>query len=157
MILGLGSDIVDIRRIEATLERFGEKFLARVFTDAERARAERRAENPKVRAGTYAKRFAAKEAASKALGTGFRHGVFWRDLAVVNLPGGKPTMRLSGGAAIRLAQLTPMGFSPAIDLTMTDEYPYAQAMVVISAAPRAAAGVDSGATGGLQAALTQGG
>jgi holo-[acyl-carrier protein] synthase len=157
MILGLGSDIVDIRRIEATLDRFGEKFLARIFTDAERVRAERRAENPRVRAGTYAKRFAAKEAASKALGTGFRHGVFWRDLAVVNLPGGKPTMQLSGGAAARLVLLTPPGLSAAIDLTMTDEYPYAQAMVVISVASLSAARVDSGATGALQAALTQGG
>jgi holo-[acyl-carrier protein] synthase len=150
MILGLGSDIVDIRRIEATLERYGEKFLARIFTATERARAERRAENPRVRAGTYAKRFAAKEAASKALGTGFRQGVFWRDLAVANLPGGKPTMLLANGAALRLAAITPAGFVATIDLTMTDEYPYAQAMVLIGAVP-AAARVDSTPGAGLVA------
>jgi holo-[acyl-carrier protein] synthase len=155
MILGLGSDIVDIRRIEATLDRFGDKFLARIFTEAERARAERRAGDPRVRAGTYAKRFAAKEAASKALGTGFRHGVFWRDLAVVNLSGGKPTMQFSGGAAARLLRLTPPGLAAAIELSLTDEYPYAQAMVLISAVPAAASGVDSGAKGALQAAPIQ--
>lgn len=154
MILGLGSDIVDIRRIETTLARFGERFLARIFTEAERARAERRVGDPRVRAGTYAKRFAAKEAAAKALGTGFRQGVFWRDLAVVNLPGGKPTMRLSGGAAARLVRLTPPGLAAAIDLTMTDEYPYAQAMVVISAVPLAAAGVDRAGAGALEAPPT---
>lgn len=157
MIIGLGSDMVDIRRIEATLARFGEKFLARIFTETERARAERRAADPRVRAGTYAKRFAAKEAASKALGTGFRQGVFWRDLAVVNLAGGKPTLILSGGAAVRLARLTPPGLAAAIDLTMTDEYPYAQAMVVISAVPATGAGapgVDIGAAAALEAAPT---
>jgi len=155
VIIGLGSDMVDIRRIEATLARFGDRFLGRIFTETERARAERRAADPRVRAGTYAKRFAAKEAASKALGTGFRQGVFWRDLAVVNLPGGKPTMRLSGGAAQRLARLTPPGHEAVIDLTMTDEYPYAQAMVVISAVAATAPGpdgVDIGAAAALEAA-----
>jgi holo-[acyl-carrier protein] synthase len=153
MILGLGSDIVDIRRIEATLDRYGDRFLARVFTATERARAERRAENPCVRAGTYAKRFAAKEAASKALGTGFRAGVFWRDLAVANLPGGKPTMILTNGAAARLAAITPAGWRATIDLTMTDEYPYAQAMVLIGAVPEAAR-VDSASSAGLLAPPT---
>jgi holo-[acyl-carrier protein] synthase len=134
MILGLGSDICDIRRIEKALERFGERFLARVFTETERRRAERRSgEN---RAGTYAKRFAAKEACAKALGTGFNRGVFMSDLGVVNLPGGQPTLRLEGGAAARLAQLLPPGTIPRVDLTMTDEYPYAYAQVIISAEPR---------------------
>lgn len=131
MILGLGSDLVDIRRIERVLERHGERFLERVFTPLERAKAERRTE--RIRAGTYAKRFAAKEAASKALGTGFSHGVFMRDLGVVNLRSGKPTLQLTGGAAERLASLTPPGHSAQIDLSMTDEYPYAQAIVIISA------------------------
>jgi holo-[acyl-carrier protein] synthase len=135
MILGIGSDICDIRRIEATLARFGERFTLRIFTDRERARAERR---PGA-AATYAKRFAAKEACAKALGTGLRHGVFWRDMEVVNLPSGQPTLRLTGGAAARLAAITPRGFASAISLTMTDEYPYAQALVVISLAPLAAA------------------
>lgn len=152
MILGLGSDMVDIRRIQAAIDRFGEKFLARIFTETERARAERRAGDAAMRAGTYAKRFAAKEAASKALGTGFRHGVFWRDLAVVNLPGGKPSLRLSNGAAARLARITPPGHLAAIDLTMTDEYPYAQAMVLISAAPAPRPGVDSADAPALVAA-----
>ncbi len=133
MILGLGSDLVDIRRIEKTLERFGERFLARIFTADERRRAERRAANPRVRAATYAKRFAAKEACAKALGTGFRRGVFWRDLGVVNLPSGQPTLRLAGGAAAQLARLLPAGTRARIDLTMTDDYPLAQAVVVISA------------------------
>ena len=133
MILGLGSDICDIRRIERALERFGERFLARVFTPAERARAERR--NGTNRAGTYAKRFAAKEACAKALGTGFARGVFMSDLGVVNLPGGQPSLRLSGGAAVRLAALVPAGMTPRIDLTMTDEYPYAYAQVIVSADP----------------------
>ncbi len=131
MILGLGSDLVDIRRIERTLERFGDRFLDRIFTPLERARSERRAN----RAASYARRFAAKEACSKALGTGFRRGVFWRDLGVVNLPGGRPTMTLSGGAALRLKELTPPGMEPRIDLSITDDHPIAQAIVVISAVP----------------------
>jgi holo-[acyl-carrier protein] synthase len=133
MILGIGNDLCDIRRIEAVLARHGARFTERVFTPVERAKAERRTE--KLRAGTYAKRFAAKEAASKALGTGFSHGVFMKDLAVVNLPSGQPTLRLSGGAAERLAALTPPGHRAEIALTMTDEYPMAQAIVVISAVP----------------------
>ena len=133
MIIGLGSDICDIRRIERSIERFGERFLQRVFTPTEIAKAERR--NGKMRTGTYAKRFAAKEAMSKALGTGFKRGVFMSDLEVVNLPGGKPTMRLSGGAAARLADLTPVGMRAQIDITLTDEYPYAFAQVIISAMP----------------------
>jgi holo-[acyl-carrier protein] synthase len=128
VIIGLGSDICDIRRIEATLARYGERFTLRLFTDRERARAERR---PGA-AATYAKRFAAKEACAKALGTGLRHGVFWRDMEVVNLPSGQPTLRLTGGAARRLAAITPEGAETGISLTMTDEYPYAQAVVVIS-------------------------
>jgi holo-[acyl-carrier protein] synthase len=128
VILGIGSDICDIRRIEETLTRFGERFTQRIFTDRERARAERRA----GAASTYAKRFAAKEACAKALGTGLRRGVFWRDMEVVNLPSGQPTLRLTGGAAARLAAITPAGQPSAISLTMTDEYPYAQATVVIS-------------------------
>ena len=133
MIIGIGSDILDIRRIERTIERHGERFLERIFTTAERAKAERRTE--RIRAATYAKRFAAKEAASKALGTGFRAGVFWRDLGVVNLPSGQPTLRLTGGAAERLKAITPAGHGAVIALTMTDEFPYAQAMVVITAVP----------------------
>jgi len=133
MIIGLGSDMVDIRRIEAVIARHGERFLDRIFTPAERAKAERRTE--KIRAGTYAKRFAAKEAASKALGTGFSGGVFFRDLGVVNLSSGQPTLRLTGGAAARLAAITPPGHAAQVTLTMTDEYPYAQAMVIISAVP----------------------
>lgn len=131
MIIGLGSDLVDIRRIERALERHGERFTLRLFTPAERARAAGRTE--RLRAATFAKRFAAKEAAAKALGTGFRAGVFWRDLGVVNLAGGRPSLRLTGGAARRLAAITPTGHAAGIDLTMTDEYPYAQAVVVISA------------------------
>ncbi|MFN8982825.1 MAG: holo-ACP synthase [Alphaproteobacteria bacterium] len=133
MIIGIGSDILDIRRIERTIERHGERFLERIFTSAERAKAEKRTE--RIRAATYAKRFAAKEAASKALGTGFRAGVFWRDLGVVNLPSGQPTLRLTGGAAERLRAITPAGHGAVIALTMTDEFPYAQAMVVITAVP----------------------
>jgi holo-[acyl-carrier protein] synthase len=133
MILGLGSDICDIRRIERALERFGDRFLERVFTEAERRRADRR--NGRNRAGTYAKRFAAKEACAKALGTGFARGVFMSDLGVVNLPSGQPTLRLAGGAALRLGVLLPAGLEPRIDLTMTDEYPYAYAQVIISAVP----------------------
>jgi len=133
MIIGIGSDILDIRRIEKTIERHGERFLERIFTPAERAKAAKRAE--RIRTATYAKRFAAKEAASKALGTGFRAGVFWRDLGVVNLPSGQPTLRLTGGAAERLVAITPPGHRAEIALTMTDEFPYAQAMVVITAVP----------------------
>jgi len=133
MIIGIGSDILDIRRIERTIERHGDRFLERIFTTAERAKAEKRTE--RIRAATYAKRFAAKEAASKALGTGFRAGVFWRDLGVVNLPSGQPTLRLTGGAAERLKAITPVGHGAVIALTMTDEFPYAQAMVVITAVP----------------------
>ncbi|MEY4795381.1 MAG: hypothetical protein RL724_2317 [Pseudomonadota bacterium] len=133
MIIGIGSDILDIRRIERTIERHGDRFLERIFTTAERAKAEKRTE--RIRAATYAKRFAAKEAASKALGTGFRAGVFWRDLGVVNLPSGQPTLRLTGGAAERLKAITPAGHGAVIALTMTDEFPYAQAMVLITAVP----------------------
>ena len=131
MIIGLGSDLVDIRRIERALERHGDRFALRVFTEVERAKAERRTE--RIRAGTYAKRFAAKEAASKALGTGFSNGVFFRDLGVVNLRSGKPTLQMTGGAAERLAKITPPGHQAQVDLSMTDEYPYAQAIVIISA------------------------
>ena len=133
MIIGLGSDIVDIRRIASALERHGDRFLDRIFTAEERRKAERRTE--RIRVATYAKRFAAKEAASKALGTGFRAGVFWRDLGVVNLSSGAPTLRMTGGAALRLAAITPRGMVSQVSLTMTDEYPYAQAMVLISAIP----------------------
>ena len=133
MILGLGSDLCDIRRIERAIGRFGDRFLARVFTETERARALRRTEA--LRAPTFAKRFAAKEAAAKALGTGFRAGVFHSDLGVANLPSGQPTLRLSGGAALRLAALTPPGMRAEVALTMTDEYPYAFAQVIIWAMP----------------------
>lgn len=133
MIIGIGSDVLDIRRIEKTIVRHGDRFLDRIFTPLERAKAEKRTE--RIRAATYAKRFAAKEAASKALGTGFRAGVFWRDLGVVNLPSGQPTLRLTGGAAERLASMTPPGHRAEIALTMTDEFPYAQAVVVITAVP----------------------
>jgi holo-[acyl-carrier protein] synthase len=135
MILGLGSDVVDIRRVADVIERHGARFLDRVFTAEERRKAERRTE--KIRVATYAKRFAAKEAASKALGTGFRAGVYWRDLGVVNLASGQPTMAMTGGAALRLAALTPPGMLAEVSLTMTDEFPYAQAMVIISARPLA--------------------
>jgi len=133
MIIGLGSDLVDIRRIEQTVDRFGDRFLQRVFTPEEQARAARRGGQPRGFAATLAKRFAAKEACAKALGTGFRQGVFWRDLAVVNRPGGQPGLVLSGGAALRLASLLQPGMTARIDLTMTDEYPMAEAVVVISA------------------------
>ena len=129
MILGLGSDLVDIRRIEKVLERHGDRFIQRIFTPVEVAKAERRA----TRIDTYAKRFAAKEACAKALGTGFRHGVFFRDLGVVNLPSGRPTMTLTGGALKRLNEITPDGYEARIDLSLTDEYPLAQAIVIISA------------------------
>lgn len=138
MILGLGSDMIDIRRIEKTLERFGNRFVDRIFTADERRKAERRAGTARGLASTYAKRFAAKEACSKALGTGFRRGVFWRDLGVANLPSGKPTMRLSGGAAKQLERLVPPGMKAQIDLTMTDDYPLAEAVVIISAVPATA-------------------
>lgn len=133
MILGLGSDICDIRRIEAAIARHGDRFLERVFTPLERAKALRRTE--RIRAATFAKRFAAKEAAAKALGTGFRRGVFFSDLGVVNLPSGQPTLHMTGGAADRLAAITPAGMAAAVALTMTDEYPYAYAQVIISAVP----------------------
>ncbi|WP_315833309.1 holo-ACP synthase [Bradyrhizobium prioriisuperbiae] len=133
MIIGIGSDLIDIRRIEKVMERHGERFLDRIFTESERARAERRAKVPKLVVATYAKRFAAKEACSKALGTGIRLGVWWRDMGVVNLPGGRPTMKLSGGAKARLDQLTPPGHEARIDLTITDDWPLAQAFVIISA------------------------
>jgi holo-[acyl-carrier protein] synthase len=136
LILGLGSDICDIRRIEAAIARHGERFLARVFTETERCKAARRPE--KLRAATYAKRFAAKEACAKALGTGFRRGVFFADLGVVNLPSGQPTMLLTGGAAARLAAITPPGMAAQLALSMTDEHPYAFAQVVISAVPAGA-------------------
>jgi holo-[acyl-carrier protein] synthase len=132
MILGIGSDIIDIRRVERTLERFGERFLERVFTEVERRKSDRRVN----RAASYAKRFAAKEACSKALGTGFSAGVFWRDMGVVNLPSGKPTMRLTGGALQRLQEITPPGMEAQIDLSLTDDEPQAQAIVIISAIAR---------------------
>ncbi len=135
MILGIGSDLIDITRIEKVMARHGERFLDRVFTAAERAKAERRAGNARMVAATYAKRFAAKEACSKALGTGIRQGVWWRDMGVVNLPGGRPSMSLAGGAQTRLLAMTPTGFTARIDLTMTDDWPLAQAFVVISAEP----------------------
>ena len=132
MIIGLGNDLIDIRRIEKTLERFGTRFTARVFTDIERHKSDRRA----ARAASYAKRFAAKEPCAKALGTGVpRHGVHWRDLGVVNLPSGKPTMALTRGAAARLEEITPDGMTAQIDVTITDDYPLAQAIVIISARP----------------------
>jgi holo-[acyl-carrier protein] synthase len=129
MIIGLGNDLIDIRRVEKTIERFGERFLNRVFTDIEREKSDRRAQ----RAASYAKRFAAKEACAKALGTGFSNGVFWRDMGVVNLPSGRPTLALTGGAAAVLQGLTPEGYEVRIDLTITDDFPSAQAIVLISA------------------------
>ncbi|MFN4088878.1 MAG: holo-ACP synthase [Alphaproteobacteria bacterium] len=134
MIIGIGSDLTDIRRIQKTLDRFGARFVERCFTELEQTRSERRAD----RAASYAKRFAAKEACSKALGTGFRRGVFMRDMGVVNLRGGKPSMALTGGAAERLASLTPPGMEVRIDVSLTDEPPLAQAIVIISAVPRIA-------------------
>jgi holo-[acyl-carrier protein] synthase len=133
MILGVGSDLCSIERIERSLDRFGERFVRRVFTDFERARAEAR---PLTRAGTYAKRFAAKEAFSKAVGTGFRRGVFMRDIGVVNLPSGAPTLALSGGAKARLDAMVPEGHFADIHLTMTDDHPFALAFVIISASPK---------------------
>ena len=132
MIIGLGNDLIDIRRIEKSLERFGDRFVQRIFTEVEQKRSEGRA----TRAASYAKRFAAKEACAKALGTGLRQGVFWRDMGVVNLPSGRPTMRLTGGALRRLQDITPQGCEARIDVTITDEGPLAQAFVLISAMPQ---------------------
>ena len=132
MILGIGNDLIDISRIEKTLDRFGDRFLNRIFTETERAKSDRRV----TRAESYAKRFAAKEACSKALGTGFRRGVFWRDMGVINLPSGKPTMALTGGALSRLEEITPPRMKAQIDLTLTDEPPLAEAVVIISAVPK---------------------
>ena len=131
MIIGLGSDLIDIRRIARSLERFGDRFTTRVFNDVEQAKSDRR----KERAASYAKRFAAKEACAKALGTGMSDGVFWRDMGVVNLPGGKPTMHLTNGAAARLARMTPAGMRAVVHLTITDDFPLAQAFVIIEALP----------------------
>jgi holo-[acyl-carrier protein] synthase len=131
MILGIGNDIIDIRRVEQTLERFGDRFVQRIFTDIE----QRKSEGRRLRAASYAKRFAAKEACSKALGTGLRRGVFWRDMGVVNMRGGQPTMALTGGALARLEEITPPGMKPVIHLTITDDHPLAQAFVIISAVP----------------------
>ena len=132
MILGIGNDLIDIRRIEKSIEKYGERFLSRVYTDIERAKSDRR----RLRAASYAKRFAAKEACAKALGTGLSRGVYWRDIGVVNLPGGKPTMALTGGALKRLEKITPPGTRAQIDLTITDDFPLAQAIVIISAVPQ---------------------
>jgi holo-[acyl-carrier protein] synthase len=132
MILGVGSDLVDVRRIVRVIARHGDRFILRIFTATERAKAERLA----ARIETYAKRFAAKEACAKALGTGFRRGVFWRDLGVINLPSGRPSMELTGGALERLRAITPPNHEAQIDLTITDEGPMAQALVIISAVPR---------------------
>jgi len=133
VIIGLGNDLIDIRRIERTLDKFGDKFIFRVFTDIERAKSDRRAN----RAASYAKRFAAKEACAKALGTGLRSGVFWRDMGVVNLSSGQPTLELTGGAARRLALMTPKGMRSTISLSLTDDYPLAQAIVIIMAVANA--------------------
>jgi holo-[acyl-carrier protein] synthase len=141
MILGLGNDIIDIERIERTLTRFGDRFVQRVFTETEQRKSDRRAN----RAASYARRFAAKEACAKALGTGLRRGVFWRDMGVVNLPGGKPTIALTGGALARLQAITPAGMRAQIDVSITDDHPLAQAIVIISAVP------DHGGSGGKPA------
>ncbi len=132
MILGIGNDIVDITRVEKTLERFGARFVDRIFTDVEK----RKSDNRTLRAASYAKRFAAKEACSKALGTGFRRGVFWKDMGVVNEPSGRPTMVLTGGAKAQLDRLTPAGMTAKVFLTITDDMPYAQAVVIIEASPK---------------------
>ncbi|MET3613192.1 holo-[acyl-carrier protein] synthase [Rhizobium aquaticum] len=131
MIIGIGSDLIDIRRVEKSIERFGDRFTHRCFTEVERAKSDRR----KERAASYAKRFAAKEACSKALGTGLAQGVFWRDMGVVNLPSGKPTMALTNGAAERLAAITPAGHYAVVHLTITDDFPLAQAFVILEALP----------------------
>jgi len=133
MILGIGNDVIDIRRIEKAIERYGDRFLRRIFTEAERARSEGRL----GRAASYAKRFAAKEACAKALGTGLRRGVFWRDMGVVNLRSGRPTLVLTGGAALQLERITPRGYEPHVHLTLTDDFPLAQAVVIISGEPAA--------------------
>ncbi|MGD8326720.1 MAG: holo-ACP synthase [Sphingomonadales bacterium] len=130
-IIGLGNDMIDINRIERSLDRYGQRFINRIYTDVEISKSERRA----ARAASYAKRFAAKEACAKALGTGLRKGVFWRDMGVVNLPSGKPTIKLTGGAYQRLLEITPEGWNAQIDLTITDDNPWAQAIVIITAFP----------------------
>ena len=135
MIIGIGNDTIDIRRVEKVIERHGDRFTTRVFTEVEQRKSDRR----RQRAASYAKRFAAKEACAKALGTGMSAGVFWRDMGVVNLPSGKPTMMLTGGAASRLAALTPAGHRPVIHVTITDDFPLAQALVIIEAVPEGAA------------------
>ncbi|MEM8749511.1 MAG: holo-ACP synthase [Pseudomonadota bacterium] len=132
MIIGMGSDLIDIRRIEKSLDRFGSRFTDRIFTEVEQRKSDRR----KLRAASYAKRFAAKEACAKALGTGLARGVFWRDMGVVNLPGGKPTMELTGGAHARMLAMIPEGMQPAVHLTITDDFPLAQAFVIIEALPK---------------------
>jgi len=137
MIIGIGSDLVDIRRVDATIERYGARFLDRIFTETERLKSDRRAQ----RSASYAKRFAAKEACAKALGTGLRKGVFWRDMGVVNLPGGKPSLALTGGALERLRAITPAGYAAQIDLSITDDFPLAQAVVIISAVAAQDSGV----------------
>ena len=131
MIIGIGSDLIDIRRIEKSLERHGQRFIQRIYTEIEQARSD----NRRARAASYAKRFAAKEACAKALGTGLAQGVFWRDMGVVNLPSGAPTMALTGGAQARLAKILPKGYRAAIHLTITDDFPLAQALVIIEAVP----------------------
>ena len=131
MIIGIGNDLIDIRRIEKTLDRFGDRFIDRIFTDVEQAKSNRR----RLRAASYAKRFAAKEACSKALGTGFRKGVYWRDMGVVNEPSGRPTMALTGGASRQLMTLMPDGHVPRLHVTITDDFPWAQAFVIIEAMP----------------------
>ena len=135
MIIGIGSDLIDITRVAKVIERHGDRFLDRIFTDAERAKAARRANSERMVVATYAKRFAAKEACAKALGTGFRRGVWHKDMGVINLPGGRPTMELTGGAARRLAELVPPGMTARIDVSITDEPPLAQVIVIISAVP----------------------
>ena len=141
MILGIGNDLTDIRRIEGTLERFGARFIDRIYTATEQAKAERRKTVEKLYAATLAKRFAAKEACAKALGTGLRQGVFWRDMGVVNQTSGQPTLILTGGAAVRLAASTPSGMVARVHLTMTDDYPWAEAVVLIEAIPMPDAGM----------------
>jgi len=142
MIIGIGSDLIDIRRIARTIDRYGDRFLRRVFTDTERRKSDGRA----GRAASYAKRFAAKEACAKALGTGFRKGVYWRDMGVANLRSGQPTMVLTGGAAEQLRRITPAGFEARVDVTLTDDYPLAQAIVVISGIPPGGAARPPGGT-----------
>jgi len=131
MIIGLGSDLIDIRRVEKSIERFGNRFIHRIFTSIEQSKSDKR----RNRAASYAKRFAAKEACSKALGTGIAQGVYWRDMGVVNMPGGKPSMELTNGAGKKLAELMPSGYQPRIHVTITDDYPLAQAFVIIEAVP----------------------